>query len=131
MFIRLSSVKRLSFTTLSVLHTLARTSPLRLTELTSTEQVTQSAMTQLVTRLEDDGLVRRGPDRRDGRGVLVTITADGRALVEARRASRVARLDQLLERLPSRERASIARAVPALRRLVEADAKDERARARW
>ncbi|HEU5267911.1 MAG TPA: hypothetical protein VFU35_14475, partial [Jatrophihabitans sp.] len=42
-YIRLPTLERFSFTTLSVLHTLSRTNPLRLTELTRTEQVTQPA----------------------------------------------------------------------------------------
>ena len=91
LFIRLPATGRLSFTTLSVLRTLSRRSPLRLSELTATEQVTQSAITQLVTRLERDGLVGRRPDPGDGRAVLVQLTPAGAAVVAGRRASRVAR----------------------------------------
>ncbi|WP_280455301.1 MarR family transcriptional regulator, partial [Nocardia brasiliensis] len=49
----------LLITTLSVLHTLVHRGPLRLTALKETEQITQPAITQLVQRLERDGLVRR------------------------------------------------------------------------
>lgn len=118
-FIRLPAVQQLSFTTLSVLHTLSRRSPLRLGELTAIEQVTQSAITQLVTRLERDGLVERRPDPRDGRGVLVHITGAGLAVVAARRADRVARLAPILDLLTEGERAAIAAALPAFRRIAE------------
>lgn len=118
-YIRLPAVQRLSFTTLSVLHTLSRRSPLRLGELTATEQVTQSAVTQLVTRLERDGLVERRPDPSDGRGVRVHITEAGRAVVAARRADRVARLTPILDQLTAAERAAIAAALPAIRRIAE------------
>ncbi|WP_433472170.1 MarR family winged helix-turn-helix transcriptional regulator [Spirillospora sp. CA-142024] len=118
-YIRLPSIQRLSFTTLSVLHTLARRSPLRLGELTATEQVTQSAITQMVTRLENDGLVERRPDPRDGRAVLVHITSAGAEVVSARRADRVARLAPILQRLSAEERSAIAAALPALRRIAE------------
>jgi DNA-binding MarR family transcriptional regulator len=118
-YIRLPSIQRLSFTTLSVLHTLARRSPLRLGELTATEQVTQSAITQMVTRLENDGLVERRPDPRDGRAVLVHITPAGAEVVAARRADRVARLAPILQRLSAEERSAIAAALPALRRIAE------------
>jgi DNA-binding MarR family transcriptional regulator len=118
-YIRLPSIQRLSFTTLSVLHTLARRSPLRLGELTATEQVTQSAITQMVTRLENDGLVERRPDPRDGRAVLVHITPTGAEVVAARRANRVARLAPILQRLSAEERSAIAAALPALRRIAE------------
>jgi DNA-binding MarR family transcriptional regulator len=118
LFIRLPVTGRLSFTTLSVLHTLSRRSPLRLSELTATEQVTQPAITQLVTRLERDGLVERRPDPGDRRAVLVQLTPAGAAVVAGRRASRVRRLAGLTGRLTPAERAAIAAALPALSRLT-------------
>ncbi|WP_433002389.1 MarR family transcriptional regulator [Kribbella sp. CA-294648] len=119
MNIRLPAVQRLSFTTLSVLHTLATTGPRRLTELTASEQVTQPAITQIVTKLERDGLVERRPDPSDGRAVLVHITEAGAAVVEGRRAERIARLTELSARLTPAERSAIQAALPALNRLVE------------
>ncbi|WIV54209.1 MarR family winged helix-turn-helix transcriptional regulator [Amycolatopsis nalaikhensis] len=119
MAIRIPAKQRWSFTTLSVLHTLAGVGPCRLTELTASEQVTQSAVTQIVTKLERDGLVERRPAPSDGRGVLVHITDAGRAVVEGRRAERLARLEELADRLAPAERAAIAAALPALARLVE------------
>jgi DNA-binding MarR family transcriptional regulator len=121
MAIRLPGVQRRSFTTLSVLHTLAHGGPSRLTELTASEQVTQSAITQIVIKLERDGLVERRPDPSDGRGVLVHITEAGAAIVDGRRAERRARLAELTSRLTAAERAAIAAAMPALARLVELD----------
>jgi DNA-binding MarR family transcriptional regulator len=118
MAIRLPSAQRLSFTTLSVLHTLAGRGPMRLTELTASEQVTQSAITQIVTRLEQDGLVERQRDPSDGRAVLVHITPAGAAIIDGRRAERMARLAELAGRLTPADRAAIAAALPALARLV-------------
>lgn len=114
-FIRVPSVERLSFTTLSVLHTLSRFGPMRLTELTATQQMTQPAITQMVRRLEDDGLLERQADPRDGRAVLVQLTPRGAQVIEARRAARV----ELLNRLSREERAAIAAAVPALAHAIE------------
>ena len=45
--------------------------------------VTSGTMTNRVDRLADAGLVRRGPDPQDKRGVLVTLTPRGRAAVDA------------------------------------------------
>ena len=115
--IRLPSIQRLSFTTLSVLHTLARRSPLRLGELTATEQVTQSAITQVVTRLENDGLVERRPDPRDGRAVLVHITPAGAEVVAARHANRVARLAPILKRMAALRQEIVDREVAVLLRV--------------
>lgn len=119
MAIRLPSVQRLSFTTLSVLHTLARRGPKRLTELTASEQVTQSAITQIVTRLERDGLVERRPDPTDGRAVLVHVTPAGTAVVDGRRADRMAQLADLTDQLTPADRAAVAAALPALARMVD------------
>ena len=118
-YIRLPALERFSFTTLSVLHTLSRTNPLRLTELTRTEQVTQPAITQLVTRLERDGLVERRPDPDDGRAVQVHITQAGLDIVRARHRDRTTRLAAIVEQLDPGQRAAIAAALPALLRLAE------------
>ncbi|GLW20309.1 MarR family winged helix-turn-helix transcriptional regulator [Microbispora triticiradicis] len=119
MHIRLPAERRLSFTTLSVLHTLAGGGPKRLTDLAAGEQVTQSAITQMVTKLEREGLVERRPDPSDGRAVLVRVTAAGAAIVDGRRSERMARLADLAARLGPGERAAIAAALPALARMVE------------
>ncbi|WP_309299647.1 MarR family transcriptional regulator [Paenibacillus tyrfis] len=119
LFIRMPSIEKLSFTTLSVLHTLSLRSPMRLSELIATEQVTQSAITQLVTRLERDGLVERRPDPSDGRAVLIHITPQGASVIDSRRSERIMRIAKLIERLSPEERAAIASALPALTRLAE------------
>ena len=118
-FIRFPSIEKLSFTTVSVLHTLSLKSPMRLTELTVNEQVTQSGITQLVTRLEQDGLVERRPDPNDGRVVQVHITALGANVIDSRRLDRMTKLSKFIEGLTLEENRAIASAIPALRRLVE------------
>lgn len=124
-FIRLPSVERLSFTTLSVLHTLSRKGPLRLTELTATEQMTQPAITQMVKRLESDGLLERRADPRDARAVLIQLTPRGEQIIAARRDARVQQLSNLLNRLSPEERGAIAAAVPALAHAIEVGRTDE------
>ncbi|WBQ08141.1 MarR family transcriptional regulator [Kribbella sp. CA-293567] len=118
MFIRLASVEQKSFTTLGVLHTLATSGPLRLSELTASERVTQPAMTQLVTRLERDGLAVRSADPSDGRAVLVQITAAGAEAVELRRQERIGRLNGLVGRLEPQYRQALAASLPALLELA-------------
>ncbi|ALG08216.1 MarR family winged helix-turn-helix transcriptional regulator [Kibdelosporangium phytohabitans] len=119
MHIRLPVAQRLSFTTLSVLHTLAARGPLRMTELAADEQVTQPAITQTVTKLEQEGRVERHPHPTDRRAVLVHVTNAGRTVVESRRAERTARLTELADQLTEEERTAIAMALPALKRIVE------------
>jgi DNA-binding MarR family transcriptional regulator len=74
-------------------------------------------MTQLVTRLEREGLAQRGSDPADGRVVTVTITGAGRAVVERRRRGNADALAERLDRLPAEDRAAILAALPAMERL--------------
>ncbi|MDR0360004.1 MAG: MarR family transcriptional regulator [bacterium] len=115
---RLSPSRELSLTTASTLATLSAWGPTRLTELAAREGVTQPAMTQLISRLERQGLAMRRGDAADGRVVHVSITPAGEELLTRRRAVRAARLAELLRDLPPGDEASIAAALPALRRLT-------------
>jgi DNA-binding MarR family transcriptional regulator len=118
-FIRLPSVRRFNFSTLSVLHTLSRTGPLRLTDLTATEQLKQPALTSLIARLERDGLVSRRRDPHDGRAVLLSLTREGRQVVRSRHADRMAKLSHLVDRLNDQEREVLTGCARVLARLIE------------
>jgi DNA-binding MarR family transcriptional regulator len=125
-FIRLPSVRKFNFSTLSVLHTLARTGPLRLTDLLKTEQLKQPALTSLVAKLEQDGLIQRRPDPRDGRAMLLSLTRQGREIVRSRHANRVAKLSQLVAQLTDEEREVLAGSAHVLTRISEIAATDAR-----
>jgi DNA-binding MarR family transcriptional regulator len=118
--IRWLSPPGMSLTTAATLGTLARSGPTRLTVLAATERVTQPAMTQLVRRLEDQGLAIRRADPADGRVVHVQITDAGLEVVARRRAIRAERLSSLLSRLSQADQDSLAAAVPAMDALVSA-----------
>jgi DNA-binding MarR family transcriptional regulator len=110
----------LSLTAAATLATLDRSGPCRLTSLAAREGVTQPAMTQLIARLQGEGLVTRVPDPADGRVVQVAITEEGRAVLSRRRAARAERLTGVLAELSPDERAALAEALPALDVLVGA-----------
>jgi DNA-binding MarR family transcriptional regulator len=109
----------LSFTAASTLRRLTREGPVRLTELAAQETVTQPAMTQLVTRLEGQGLVERVKDAADARVVLVRATRTGEDLVESRRAARVTQLAALFAALPAQEQNALVTAWPAIHHLAD------------
>jgi DNA-binding MarR family transcriptional regulator len=108
----------LSLTTVSTLHALDRDGPRRLTDLACGEGLTQPGMTQLVSRLERDGLARRCTDPSDGRVVLVQITTAGQELLRRRRIERAEQLAGLVDGLDAGDAAAIAAALPALDRLA-------------
>ena len=116
----LSPPSGLSLTAAATLATLERSGPRRLTALAAREGVTQPAMTQLVARLQDAGLVDRVSDPGDGRVVHVRITAEGQAMLAARRAVRAERVAVLLARLNPDEQAALAAALPAMDALANA-----------
>ena len=118
-FIRMPSVRRFTFSALSVLHTLSRTGPSRLTDLLALEQVKQPALTSLVAKLERDGLVSRRRDPSDGRASLLSLTAEGEEVVRSRHASRVANLTPLVDQLSECDRDALADTARVLARLTD------------
>ncbi|BFU45903.1 MarR family winged helix-turn-helix transcriptional regulator [Krasilnikovia sp. MM14-A1004] len=116
---RLTPRDGLSLTAASTLRRLQRCGPHRLCALHVAEGVTQPAMTQLVTRLERDGLATRGTDPADRRVVVVTITDAGRAFVADRRARYAAALADVLDGMAAPDRAAILATLPAMERLAE------------
>jgi DNA-binding MarR family transcriptional regulator len=110
----------MSMTAAATLGTLERDGPSKLTMLAVREGVTQPAMTQLISRLQDAGLARREADPADGRVVQVRITDEGKATLARRRARRAELLAGVLEQLSPEHRAALVAALPALDALVSA-----------
>ena len=115
---QLSTAGGLSAAAASALGRLLRDGPMRLTELAVAEAASQPGMTQLVGRLEREGLVRREADHGDRRAVLVAATEAGAAVMGRRRAERTEALHLMLDRLDPEDRAAIEAATPALARLT-------------
>src|ERR1700748_3385246 len=122
----LSPADGLSLTAAATLATLERSGPRRLTGLAVQEGVTQPAMTQLIARLQDTGLVRREADPADGRVVQVRLTDQGRDTLAPRRAVggdgavRAERLAVILDRISPQDRAALGAALPAIDALASA-----------
>ena len=120
LFRSINTADGLSLTAAATLGTLERSGPSRLTWLAVSEGVTQPAMTQLIARLQDAGLVDRTADPSDGRVVQVRVTDAGRALIARRRAARAERLALILDRLSPADRAALEAALPAIDALTSA-----------
>lgn len=118
-FIRIPVVDRLSFTSLSVLHTLSRAGACRLSDLVRTEQIKQPALTAAVAKLERDGLVQRSPDPSDGRASMLSLTAAGQSIVSRRHAARVEGLRRLVDRLPPADRERLLGIADVFDQIVE------------
>ena len=105
-------------TTISVLFTIVREGPLRLSEVAEREDLNPTMLSRVAGTLADDGLIRRVPDPTDRRAALVEATAAGRRLREKIHRERAAALSVELELLDDDEREAIERALPALERLA-------------
>ena len=67
-----------------VLATLRRSGgTLRPTDLTNASMLTSSGTTKRLDKLEQAGLIAREPDPGDRRGTLISLTAEGRRLIDA------------------------------------------------
>ncbi|MBA2772921.1 MAG: MarR family transcriptional regulator [Nocardioidaceae bacterium] len=78
------------------------------TELSAATMVTSGAVTKRVDRLERLGLVDRQVSESDGRGRVIGLTRQGRALVDRLHPLHLANEDQLLHALDAEERAQLA-----------------------
>ena len=94
-----------------VLATLRRTGPpyrLRPSDFTGSLMLTSSGTTKRLDRLEQAGLIARAPDPDDRRGVLITLTGEGRALIDRVTEAHLANEARLLEGLTDDGRERLA-----------------------
>lgn len=88
-------------------------------ELAEHEKVQPPSMTRVIAVLEERGLVRREPHATDRRQVILTVTADGRDLVQRVRRRREAWLAQRLQELAPEDRQILRAAAPILEKLSQ------------
>lgn len=103
----------------AALATVERRGPLTPSELADIEHVKRPTATRLVTRLEEEGLVERAADPRDGRACLVSPSAAGRATLHEIRGRKTAYLAQRLDDLSAEDVAALERAADVLERVLE------------
>jgi DNA-binding MarR family transcriptional regulator len=108
----------LTLTQLSVLGTLAAHGPLPIGEIAARENVKPPSMTRTVAFLEELALVSRRPSPSDGRQVVVELTDEARAVLEADRRRRDAWLAKQLSQLDRDEVALLRKVAPLLERLA-------------
>jgi DNA-binding MarR family transcriptional regulator len=106
---------------MTVLGRLDREGPASVSELAAAERMRPQSMASTVADLEEDGLVARRPDPQDRRRAFVELTAEGRAVLQAKRAQRESWLAGAIERtLDEREQQLLREALPLLSRLSDA-----------
>jgi len=106
-------------TEISVLETVAKRGPIRLSDLASLEGMNPTMLSRVARKLEDSGLIRRHAHPVDRRAALLEVTASGRRLYEKIRNERTDQLSLELEALSPDERRLVLAALPVLERLAE------------
>jgi len=106
-------------TQISVLLTVVREGPMRLSDLANAEGINPTQLSRAVAHLVETGLVARSADEGDRRAAWLTPTAAGRRLTERIRRERTDALNVALEGLAADERERIVTALTALEHLAE------------
>jgi DNA-binding MarR family transcriptional regulator len=102
----------------AALATIERHGPLTPSELAERERVQRPTVTRVLARLEEAGLVVRAGDPQDRRSSLVSISDDGRALLDAARARKDAFLARRIDALEPADREALERAAAILERML-------------
>ena len=92
-------LRDLTWERLSTLSVVARREPVSISELSVVEDVTAPTISRAVAALQGQALVRCSANRSDGRSVLVTSTAKGRAALQKGMTRTLNQIAELLARL--------------------------------
>ena len=105
--------------TSAALATIERHGPLSPSELADREGLKRPTVTRILGHLEKDALVTRVRDPEDGRSSILSISADGRALLRKLRARKNAYLAQQMGELDTDDARALERAVELLEGMLE------------
>jgi DNA-binding MarR family transcriptional regulator len=113
------SAAGLTPTRISVLLTVVREGPVRLSALAESESLNPTMLSRVIADLGDAGLVARTSGDGDRRAAWVDATDDGRALAARMRRERTDAVNEALAGLAPAERRLLEKALPALEHLAE------------
>lgn len=103
---------------LSAMWSIENLEPVTLGDLAVAERVQPPTITRIASRLEESGLVVRETDPMDRRVMRVSLSAEGRRLLERTRTRRTAYLTKRIRDLDPEDRSVLERAAPILERLA-------------
>jgi DNA-binding MarR family transcriptional regulator len=103
----------------SVLFTIARLGPLRLSEVAELESLNPTMLSRITAQLCDSGLIKRSADPKNRRSAVVQATAAGRRRRERIHRERTAALGAHVETLEEEQQAALWAALPVLEELAE------------
>jgi DNA-binding MarR family transcriptional regulator len=103
----------------AALATVQHHGPLSPSELAEVERIKRPTATRIVRHLEEAGLVERVRDPEDGRASILSVTAEGRALLRRLRERKTAYLAKRLAAMDPDDRRTLERAADLLEGMLE------------
>src|SRR5919197_1121000 len=103
----------------AALATIERHGPLSPSEVAKVERIKRPTATRILRHLEEACLVERVKDPEDGRGSILSITAEGRSHLKRLRARKTAYLASRLNQLNAEDRRTLERAAELLEGMLE------------
>jgi DNA-binding MarR family transcriptional regulator len=113
------SAAGLTPTRISVLLTVVRQGPIRLSVLAEAESLNPTMLSRVIADLGDAGLVARVSDDGDRRAAWAEATDKGRKLAERMRRERTDAVNEAMQGLEPADRRLLEQALPALEQLAE------------
>jgi DNA-binding MarR family transcriptional regulator len=116
---QMSSVITYSMTEIETIGFLFRLESLSPTELARMTRIKTQSMSQVLKKLEEDGIIKRTPSREDKRKVSITLTAYGKKMVEKTRYDKDEWLKEAIQKsLTNKEIALLIKMLPVLNKLT-------------
>lgn len=117
---QMSPAQTYSMTELETIGFLSRHETLMPTELAALTRVKTQSMSQILSKIEEQGIIKRTPSKEDKRKVYISLTATGKKLVEKTKYEGDAWLKGKMEEvLTDKERDTLIKALPILEKLIE------------
>jgi DNA-binding MarR family transcriptional regulator len=114
-------VTDLSLTQVAILRQLERAGPSTASALAAAEHISPQAIAQQLAGMKEQGYIETGPDAKDGRKTLISLSPSGQQLLDALIESREAVLARAIENtVPADELVVLDRAIEVLERLADA-----------
>ena len=113
------SAAGLTPTRISVLLTVVRDGPIRLSVLAEAESLNPTMLSRVIADLGDAGLVARVSDDGDRRAAWAEATDKGRKLAERMRRERTDAVNEAMKQMAPADRDLLEQALPALEQLAE------------
>jgi DNA-binding MarR family transcriptional regulator len=117
---QISSVNTYSMTEFETIRHLARNSSLLPTELAALTRIKTQSMSQILKKMEEQGIIDRTPSEEDKRKVYISLTSFGKKMVEKAKYEKDEWMRSIIEKsLTDEERELLTKALPVLNKLAE------------